>query len=177
MLSVQVPGTARVYVNNAPTRSTGAVRRYVSRGLQPGREYAYTVRVELDRDGQTVSEEKTVNLQAGQSSSLSFGFEAPTELAAQPQRTELVLQVPADAKVYLAGQETATQGTVRQFTTTRLAAGQEWADYTVRVEVQRQGRTLAQERVIALKGGQSRELRFDFEAPALARFTTQEAGL
>ena len=80
---------------------------------------------------------------------------------ANPVKTTLTVRVPADAKITLAGVPTKQTGEVREFATNRLAAGQTWSNYTVRVEITRDGKTSAQDRTILLTGGQSQELDFD----------------
>jgi uncharacterized protein (TIGR03000 family) len=86
---------------------------------------------------------------------------------AVPATTVKVL-VPADAKVYLAGNETSSTGDAREFTTTKLAAGQSWDNYTVRVTVDRDGKTLTREKTITLRAGDDQELSFDFDTPQVA---------
>ncbi len=86
-----------------------------------------------------------------------------TVVAAAPAvRTRLTLRVPAEAKVTLSGVETKQTGEVRQFATSRLAAGQTWDDYKVVVEMTRDGKTVRQERTVKLTGGQDQELAVNF---------------
>jgi uncharacterized protein (TIGR03000 family) len=82
--------------------------------------------------------------------------------------TKLVLNVPADAKVTLAGHEMKATGTVREFTTTKLPAGAAWADYDVRVEYTQDGRTQVKDEKVSLKAGETTELSFDFSAQPAA---------
>ena len=72
-LAVSVPADAKVFVNGLPTTSTGVRRQYIATGVQPSVVYPYQVRAEFLRDGKPVSEEKTVQLTAGQPVSLEFG--------------------------------------------------------------------------------------------------------
>jgi uncharacterized protein (TIGR03000 family) len=71
-LTVSVPADAKVLVNGLPTKSTGESRRFTSTGLQIAAIYPYRVRAEYMRDGERVSEEKTIGLVAGQTASLVF---------------------------------------------------------------------------------------------------------
>lgn len=171
VLTVHVPADARVFVNGLLTTSTGSVRRYVSNGLRAGYNYTYNLRAEIVRDGQTIAETKTVKLQAGDAPEVEFALNASTEnpIANQAIRTSLTLHVPADAKVYLSGNETHGSGEVRTFSTTKLAEGQAWGNYVVRVEVERNGRTLSKEEMVELNGGDIRELTVDFDVPQVAR--------
>jgi uncharacterized protein (TIGR03000 family) len=81
----------------------------------------------------------------------------------------LTLRVPADATVTLAGVSTKQTGEVRQFTTTKLAEGQIWDNYTITVALERNGQTLREERTIKLTGGQSQELSINFDSQQLAQ--------
>jgi uncharacterized protein (TIGR03000 family) len=161
LLAVSVPEDAKIYVNGQPTTSTGGQRQYVSRNLKDGFNYSYEVRAEVVRDGKTVEQLKKVNVRAGETASLAFDFPADAE-------TSLTVHVPADAKVYLAGNATKASGEKRVFRTTGLTGGKAWEGYTVRVELERGGRTLTKEETISLKAGESRELRFEFEGDKVA---------
>ncbi len=166
LLAVSVPADAKVFVNGRATTSVGAQRQYVSRGLETGMRYAYEVRAEMTRDGKTVSETRTVELTAGTSANVSFENAATQTVqkkTASP-RTAVLLHVPADAKVFLAGQETKSSGATREFSTARLTDGQRWDNYTVRVISGGQ----TQEKTISLTAGESRDLTFDFSAAKVA---------
>jgi uncharacterized protein (TIGR03000 family) len=115
------------------------------------------------REGKTVEQVKTVNVRAGETARLAFDFGAASEV-----ETALTLHVPADAKVYLAGNATSAQGELRVFRTTGLTAGKTWSDYTVRVEYEQDGQTVTQEKTIALIGGQSQEMSFPQAAEKVA---------
>jgi uncharacterized protein (TIGR03000 family) len=167
--TVEVPADAKVFVNGAATTSTGTVRTYAARGLSRGRTYSFNVRAEFAVDGKPVSQTKDIRLTAGETGKLVFDAPASDEQqAANDVQTKLTLHVPADAKVYLSGRETATPGEVREFITTRLPAGTNWENYNVRVTVERDGQTVAQERTITLKSGEAQELSFDLDAPKVA---------
>jgi uncharacterized protein (TIGR03000 family) len=163
LLSVTVPEEARVYVNGHLTQTPGSVRRYVSSGLAGGHSYTYQVRAEVVRDGQPVSQTKTVRLRAGQAADLAFHLPADSVV-----ETLLALNVPQDAKVRLDGRTTKATGPVRKFATTKLQRGEQWTDYRVAVSIERNGQTLTREERVTLIGGQTRELTFDFVDQRLA---------
>ena len=104
-------------------------------------------------------------MQAGETIDLSFG--AGEQLAAEEAATtELTLHVPADAKVTLAGAATQQTGETRTYATDALTAGQEWDGYVVRVELERDGKTLVEEKTLSIVGGENYELSFDFAEEA-----------
>ncbi|MCO6045318.1 TIGR03000 domain-containing protein [Aeoliella sp. ICT_H6.2] len=160
MLRVNVPADAVVYVNGKETTSTGTERQYISHGLESGRDYSYDVRVEYTVDGKTVSEERHVTLTSGSEELLAFAAPAQAEAVA----TTLNLHVPADAKVTLAGAATERSGIDRQYITTKLPAGQEWANYQVIVEHAGE----RQEKTITLIGGEEKSLDFHFSGSQVA---------
>jgi uncharacterized protein (TIGR03000 family) len=161
---VSLPIDARLSVNGAPSSLTGQVRKIFSRNLQPGKRYRYELRAEGIRSGKRVSQTKSVELVAGAIETVAFPPEIETPAIASdrsPRPTTLVVHVPADAKVYLLGNETHATGPVRRFTTDRLPPGERTA-YTLRVMVRRGSRTISQERKIILEGGRTQEQHFLF---------------
>jgi uncharacterized protein (TIGR03000 family) len=163
MLAVKVPADARIFVNGQETSSTGENRQYISRNLQPGYNYTYEVRAELVRDGKKVEEVKTIDVRAGEVAKVAFNLAPASKL-----ETSLTVRVPAEAKVFLAGNATKATGEVRVFRTTGLSEGSRWSDYTIKVEMQKDGRTLTREEKISLSAGETKELTFDFDSEKVA---------
>ena len=83
--------------------------------------------------------------------------------------TSLYISVPDNATLYLLGQRSDATGGVRGFVTTGIAAGQNVDGYTVRVELNRDGRVVTQERTITLVAGKRHDLAFDFATTSVAR--------
>jgi len=161
-IQISVPDSAKVYVNNSLTSSTGSSRSFVSRGLRRGLTYSYKLRVEYEQDGRPAVEEKLVKLSAGENVAFSFaGIDQPQRAGV---KTELKLEVPGNAQVFLAGAPTHQTGAIRSYATKRLASGEPWEGYTIRVEVEQNGETLVQQRELKIIGGQTYELAFDFDA-------------
>ncbi|MHB9076537.1 MAG: TIGR03000 domain-containing protein [Pirellulaceae bacterium] len=163
LLTVNVPADARVLVNGMSTRSTGDLRRYVSRNLNPGFDYSYEVTAEANIGGKVVTQTKMVNLRAGGQAELAFDLRAQA-----PVETALTIHVPSDARVFLAGNETRGNGSVRTFRTTKIDGGKAWSMYAVKVTVVRDGEDLTKEKTITLRAGDQAELTFDFEADKVA---------
>jgi uncharacterized protein (TIGR03000 family) len=166
VLSVVVPEDARVYVNGTLTKTPGAHRQYVSRGLVPGYEYTYEIQAVVNRGGRLVTDKQVVRLRAGETRDLAMNLSR--QPAATAVATSLKVHVPENAEVQLEGQTTKATGTVRQYTTTGLAKGERWDDYRVVVTMNQNGRVVTREKTLSMIGGESHELRFDFEADLLA---------
>ncbi len=157
MLTVAVPSSAKIFVNDNPTTSVGGVRQFVSRGLEPGRTYQFKVRAEFeDAKGKIVSDVKTVAMTAGQRETLEFNLVS----AATPVETAVTLRVPEGATVVLAGNETNAVGATRTFRTQQLVAGHVWDDYTIQVKLGDE----VKEQKVRLIAGDRLELAFDFGA-------------
>ena len=109
-LTVTTNEGAKIFVNGVATKTEGAVREYVSRNLTPGFDYTYQVRAEIVRDGETLVKEQTIDLRAGKNRELDLAF-----VDAVPTETVLTVNVPADARVYLAGNETNCHGNRTSF--------------------------------------------------------------
>ncbi len=75
VLYVRVAPDAQVFVNDRSTATPGNLRHYVSKGLEPGKQYRYELRAEVVRHGEKVSQTKVVMLEAGGSVSLAFDFD------------------------------------------------------------------------------------------------------
>ena len=135
------------------------------------------MRAEFVRDGKTVSEVKSIQLTAGQSANLDFTQAEPAQQAAieTSTPTTLIVRVPDDAKLYLAGRETKATGPVREFTTKKLPAGSEWATYAVRAVIERDGQQVVREQTVSLKAGESREVSFDFSNEVADQVTDSSA--
>jgi uncharacterized protein (TIGR03000 family) len=168
---VKVPTDAKVFVNGRQTTSTGMDREFISRDLEAGARYNYEVRAEFARDGKPVTETKTVQLTAGQSAGVDFTDASPSvqTAAVTEPKTTLIVRVPEDAKLFLAGHETRSTGSVREFSTSRLPSGTEWNTYAIRAVIERDGQPQVREENITLKAGESREVTISFDALANER--------
>jgi uncharacterized protein (TIGR03000 family) len=163
MIEVSAPADAKVFVNGKPTTSTGDFRRFVSRNLNTGYRYAYSVRAEAVRNGKTVQETRMVDVRPGQRAAVAFDL-----VASETPETSLTLNVPEDAKVTLGGAETSATGATRVYSTKALADGEEWSNYTIVATIERDGRTLTKEQSITLKAGDSQSVSIDFDETKVA---------
>jgi uncharacterized protein (TIGR03000 family) len=110
-----------------------------------------------------------VHVRGGETTDLAFQFDADApQVVSTPTLTTLTLHVPSDARVSLAGNETASTGSMRQFTTSDLSSGEQWDDYRIVVTLERNGEQLTREKTLTIAGGDSRELSFDFTEASVA---------
>jgi uncharacterized protein (TIGR03000 family) len=69
---VSLPADATLSIDGHATTSTTAQRTFVSPALEAGKDYQYTLKVEMVRDGKSVTESKTVVVRAGETTEVSF---------------------------------------------------------------------------------------------------------
>jgi uncharacterized protein (TIGR03000 family) len=69
---VRLPADAKLTIDGSPTTSTDAVRTFISPPLQPGKEYQYTLKAEVMRDGKAVERTRDVTVRAGEPSEVTF---------------------------------------------------------------------------------------------------------
>jgi uncharacterized protein (TIGR03000 family) len=162
LLMVRVPAEAQVFVNGSATKATGSVRRFVSRGLEIGKTYEFVVRMVTTVEGRETEQTRTVRVSAGEQSLVAFA-EASEEafVGGTRPKTSLTLHVPAEARVWLAGNPTASTGETRVFETTGLTEGQVWPGYEIRVTTVIDGREITIAKTIDLAAGAVADLTLD----------------
>lgn len=77
LLNVQVPANAKVWIDGAPTTSTGVQRSFVSPALTPGRQFTYEVKAQWQDNGQQVTRTRRIPVQAGQA--VEINLQQPTQ--------------------------------------------------------------------------------------------------
>ena len=76
-LTLNVPENATVYLAGNATSASGATRVFTTTALPEGAKWEnYEVRVTLEQDGRLLSQHKSITLNAGETQSLSFDFDA-----------------------------------------------------------------------------------------------------
>jgi uncharacterized protein (TIGR03000 family) len=93
------------------------------------------------------------------------------EASVQSTKARLVVEVPADAKVYIDDQLMKTKDEVRKYTTPALQPGQMYY-YVVKAEVVRDGKTESETKRVVVKAGEESRLSFD----KLESVSTAKAG-
>jgi uncharacterized protein (TIGR03000 family) len=71
-LIIEVPENAKLYIDDKLMKTATAERLFYTPPLAPGQKYFYDVRVEVEKDGQPVSQSKRVIVEAGASVRESF---------------------------------------------------------------------------------------------------------
>jgi uncharacterized protein (TIGR03000 family) len=160
---VTLPADARLFAEGQLIDLPGAVRTFRTPPLlEPGRTYEYLLKIEVQRNGQTVRMEETVKLESGKGTRVIF----PEPGAGSGNTARIDVRFPADATLIVEGQpwnSTAGHAVIR---TPELSAGHDHF-YQLKVEIVRQSMRHTLTREVAFRAGQ--DLRVDFEEPAAAR--------
>jgi uncharacterized protein (TIGR03000 family) len=69
---VSLPADAKLLVDDALTTSTSSLRRLTSPELAPGKEYHYTLKAQIVRDGQTLTAVERITVRAGEETEVSL---------------------------------------------------------------------------------------------------------
>ena len=69
---VRLPADARLWVDRVECPLPGTVRAFDTPNLNPEQSYSYTLRVTVQRDGQTVEDSRRVEFAAGQQVEVDF---------------------------------------------------------------------------------------------------------
>lgn len=70
---VRLPAEAKLFVDGVACPLTSATRSFNTPTLEQGRQYYYTLRVEVTRNGEVQSDSKRVIVQAGREATVDFG--------------------------------------------------------------------------------------------------------
>jgi len=73
-ITVSLPAEAKLIVNGFATTSTSSVRTFVSPAIDADKEFTYTLKGEIVRDGKTVTATKDVAVHAGDDLKVSLDF-------------------------------------------------------------------------------------------------------
>lgn len=71
-LIVELPADAKLFIDDHAMKATSSTRSFQTPTLEPGERYYYMVRVEMVRDGRTMTAEKKVVVKAGEVARTSF---------------------------------------------------------------------------------------------------------
>ncbi len=82
-ITVRLPADARLYVDNVVCPLTSGTRSFNTPALEPGRDFYYTLRAEVVRDGRTRRETQRVIVSSGREVSVAFRSFDPVATASR----------------------------------------------------------------------------------------------
>lgn len=72
---VHVPADASLTIDGQPTQSRSSTRIFHSPPLEQGKTYTYTLRAEINRNGQPTNTQTTIDVRAGRRSEVTLSFD------------------------------------------------------------------------------------------------------
>jgi uncharacterized protein (TIGR03000 family) len=82
-LVVSLPADAKLTIDESATQATAAVRTFVTPTLEAGKDFSYSLKAEVVRNGQTLTATQNVTVRAGQVSRITLEIPAPAGVAAR----------------------------------------------------------------------------------------------
>lgn len=82
-LVVSLPADAKLTIDESATQATAAVRTFVTPTLEAGKDFSYSLKAEVVRNGQTLTATQNVIVRAGQVSRITLEIPAPAGVAAR----------------------------------------------------------------------------------------------
>jgi uncharacterized protein (TIGR03000 family) len=73
---VTIPAAAKLTIDSNPTRSTDAVRTFVTPALEAGQDYYYSLQAEMVVDGETKTTTQRIMVRAGETSRVAIEFQS-----------------------------------------------------------------------------------------------------
>jgi uncharacterized protein (TIGR03000 family) len=77
---VELPSDAKLTIDDGATASTSSVRTFVTPELAPAKTFSYVLKAQIVRDGQTLTAEQKINVQAGVETRVNLGMDKFTAL-------------------------------------------------------------------------------------------------
>jgi len=74
---VSLPADAKLSIDDTATKATGATRTFATPTLEKGKDFHYTLKAEVVRNGQTLTTTKQVAVQAGRETRISIDDMTP----------------------------------------------------------------------------------------------------
>ena len=74
-LNINVPADAKLYLQDQLMTVEGTQRRFVTPAIQAGETHLYTVKVEIVRDGKTLTKTAQTTVTTGQEAFVAVAFE------------------------------------------------------------------------------------------------------
>jgi uncharacterized protein (TIGR03000 family) len=77
---VELPSDAKLTIDNGATAATSTVRTFVTPELTPAKTFSYVLKAQIVRDGQTLTAEQKINVEAGVETRVNLGMDKFTAL-------------------------------------------------------------------------------------------------
>lgn len=152
---VKAADGVKITVNGQATPRSSTEETFQTPGLESGRTYSYTFVAESTRDGKTISETRKVTVQAGRQSVVDFSTLGEEKAVAKAETETATVTVILPEGARLTVNDVAVNATGKQtFNTPKLEKGKSYF-YTVKAELNRDGRPATETRRVDVAAGKA----------------------
>lgn len=150
---VRVPADAKLFADGQATTLGGTERVFQTPELTTGRDFQYTLKVEIPEGTETKTISKQVVVRAGHRTVVDF------TAAADVVTSSVTVNLPAKSKLFVDGVATSTTGGTHTFKTPELTRGKSYV-YKFSAEIERDGQTELESREVTFKAGEPISVNF-----------------
>jgi uncharacterized protein (TIGR03000 family) len=148
---VKAPADVKITVNGTAIERRTTEETYLTPALPTGQTFAYVFSAEATRDGKKLTKTERITVQAGMRSQVDFSNLELATAATDVARVTVVL--PDGARLFVNDVAVSVKGT-QTFETPKLEKGKKFF-YTVRAEIERDGRTVSDNQRVSVEAGKS----------------------
>jgi uncharacterized protein (TIGR03000 family) len=138
---VSLPADAALFVDGDRVPMSSTTRTFKTPQLQGGRDYFYTMKAEMVRNGEKVEKSTRVIVRAGETARADFGDLSDAVAVSREAPAKITVKLPAEAKLFVDDIACNLTSDERTFETPKLQSGKKYG-YTLRAEMVREGRTV-----------------------------------
>jgi uncharacterized protein (TIGR03000 family) len=147
---LKAPADVRITVNGTRIERRTTEETFLTPSLPVGQNFSYVFAAEATRDGKTLTKTERITVRAGMLSEVDF---TSLDGAATADVARVTVVLPAGARLYVNNVAVAATGT-QTFETPKLEKDKKFF-YTVRAEMQRDGRTVSDNQRVSVEAGKS----------------------
>jgi uncharacterized protein (TIGR03000 family) len=94
---VHLPAEAKLMIDDEATKSTSELRTFVSPALEQGKEFHYTLKAEINRDGKMVTKTKTITVSRGKKTEVDLNADESGKAAEPKAKSDQSAQPKANS--------------------------------------------------------------------------------
>jgi uncharacterized protein (TIGR03000 family) len=163
---VELPADATLYVDNQRATVDSSRRTIVTPDLEAGKDYFYTLKGEVVRDGKKVEKSKRIVFRAGQEVVVKLDELNSTTERAAARTSRVTVRLPEDARLYVDGTVCPLTSGTRSFETPALEPGRSYY-YTLKAEVTRDGQPRSESKRVMVQAGTQVDVSFGGLTPVI----------
>ncbi len=148
---VKAPADVKITVNGHATSRRSTEETFLTPHLPVGKTFAYVFSAEVMRDGEKITKTERITVRAGEKSEVDFSNLDRSALLTDV--AHLTVKLPENARLFVNDVAVSATGT-QTFETPKLQKGRKFF-YTVKAEVQREGKMVTESQRVSVEAGKT----------------------